>query len=110
MHGVQQHKEKTPSTIENNDNLSNDDDSNTLQEPNKPEIKFTPDMKRRDQYFLGLFKDLAKDNNGLVHYDELQEGLISTGKFDAGEAVLMIEHMEKTGEIEQTEQYHMYRR
>jgi hypothetical protein len=59
---------------------------------------------------LGLFKDLAKDNNGLVHYDKLQEGLISTGKFDAGEAVLMIEHMEKFGEIQQTDQYRIYRR
>ena len=35
---------------------------------------------------------------------------ISTGKFYAGDAVLMIEHMEKIGEIEPTEYYHMYRR
>jgi hypothetical protein len=39
----------------------------------------------------------------------LQEGLVSTGKFYAGEAVLMIEHMEKTDKIEKTEQYNVYR-
>jgi hypothetical protein len=59
---------------------------------------------------LHVFKELAKDDNGLVHYDKLQERLISTGKFYAGEAVLMIEHMEKIGEIEHTEQYHVYKR
>jgi hypothetical protein len=59
---------------------------------------------------LGLFKELANDNNGLVQYDNIQERLIATGKFYAGEAVLMIERMEKIGEIEQTEQYHVYKR
>jgi hypothetical protein len=59
---------------------------------------------------LHVFDDLANDNNGSVYYDKLQERLISTGKFDAGEAVLMIEHMENIGEIDHTEQYHMYRR
>jgi hypothetical protein len=52
---------------------------------------------------LSVFKELAKDNNGLVHYEKLHESLVSTGKFFVGEAVLMIEHMEKIGEIEQTE-------
>jgi hypothetical protein len=33
----------------------------------------------------------------------LQERLISTGKLDAGESILRIEHMEKTGKIEKTE-------
>jgi hypothetical protein len=74
------------------------------------EIKFTPDYEAGEPIFLSVFKELAKDNNGLVHYDKLQEGLISTGKFYAGEAVLMIEYMEKIGEIEQTERYHVYRR
>jgi hypothetical protein len=46
----------------------------------------------------------------LVSYDKLQERLISTGKFYAGEAVLMIEHMVKSGKIEQTEEYNVYRR
>jgi hypothetical protein len=59
---------------------------------------------------LGLFKELANDNNGLVQYDNIQERLIATGKFYAGEAVLMIEHMEKIGEIEQTERYNVYKR
>jgi hypothetical protein len=53
---------------------------------------------------------LAKNNNGLVSYDKLQEGLVSTSKLDAGGSVLMIEHMEKIGEIQQTQEYHVYRR
>jgi hypothetical protein len=32
------------------------------------------------------------------------------GSMDAGRSVLMIEHMEKIGEIEHTEHYHLYRR
>jgi hypothetical protein len=52
---------------------------------------------------------LANENNGLVSYDLLQGGLISTGRLDAGGSVLMIEHMEKSGKIEQTERYHVYR-
>jgi hypothetical protein len=46
----------------------------------------------------------------LVSYDKLQERLISTGKFYAGEAVLMIEHMVKSGKIAQTEEYNVYTR
>jgi hypothetical protein len=57
-----------------------------------------------------FFEDLAKNNSGLVSYDKLQERLIATGKLDVGESVLMIEYMEKIGEIQQTEQYHVYRR
>jgi hypothetical protein len=53
-------------------------------------------------------KSLSNDNNGLVDYDKLHGRLLSTGKFFAGEAVLMIEHMEKIGKIEQTENYHVY--
>jgi hypothetical protein len=49
-------------------------------------------------------------NDGLVNYDKLQQGLVSTGQLFVGEAVLMIEYMEKIGEIEQTERYHVYRR
>jgi hypothetical protein len=73
------------------------------------EIKFTPDYKANEPIFWHVFKELSKNNNGLVSHDKLQEGLISTGKFYAGEAVLMIEHMIKTGKIEKTEQYHAYR-
>jgi hypothetical protein len=73
------------------------------------EIKFTPDYEAGKPVFWRVFEELAKDNNGLVHYDKLHERLVSTGKFFVGEAVLMIEHMEKIGEIEQTEQYHVYR-
>jgi hypothetical protein len=105
----QQHKEEVSSTTENNYNLSNDDGSNTSQEPKKLEIKFTPDYEAGKPVFWRVFEELAKDNNGLIHHDKLHERLVSTGKFFVGEAVLMIEHMEKIGEIEQTEQYHVYR-
>jgi hypothetical protein len=56
-----------------------------------------------------MFSELSKNNNGLVAYDKLQQGLISTGKLDAGGSVLMIEHMEKTGKIEKTGDYNVYR-
>jgi hypothetical protein len=46
----------------------------------------------------------------LVDYNKLHGRLLSTGKFYAGEAVLMIEHMEKIGKIEQNGDYHVYRR
>jgi hypothetical protein len=100
----QQYKEKMPNTTENNNG-----DSNIPRETKIPEIKFAPDYETGKPIFLHVFNDLANDNNGLVCYDKLQERLIATGKFDAGEAVLMIEHMEKIGEIDHTEQYHMYR-
>jgi hypothetical protein len=108
MAGDQQHKENISSITDDNNNLSNDD-TNTPQEPKK-EIKFTPDYEAGRPIFLDVFNDLAKDNNGLVYYDKLQERLISTGKLDAGGSVLMIEHMEKTGKIEKTEHYNVYRR
>jgi hypothetical protein len=45
----------------------------------------------------------------LVSYYNLQERLVSTGQFFVGEAVLMIEHMEKIGKIEKTADYNVYR-
>jgi DNA-binding transcriptional ArsR family regulator len=105
----QQYRDKISNTTENNDNLSNDEDSNTDPKPRKIEIKFTPDYEAGKPIFSRVFEDLSNDNNGLVNYDRLQERLVSTGKFFVGDAVLMIEHMEKIGEIEQTEQYHVYR-
>lgn len=77
-------------------------------EPNK-DIKFTPDYKANEPIFWHVFNDLSKNNNGLVAYDKLQERLISTGKLYAGASVLMIDHMEKTGKIEKTENYNVYR-
>jgi hypothetical protein len=59
------------------------------------EIKFTPDYKANEPIFWGVFNDISKNNDGLVAYDKLQERLISSGKLDAGQSVLMIEHMEK---------------
>ena len=74
------------------------------------EIKFTPDYKANEPVFWRVFNDLSKNNNdGLVAYDKLQERLISTGKLAAGESVLMIEHMEKTGKIEKTGGYNVYK-
>jgi hypothetical protein len=43
-------------------------------EPN--EIKFTPDYKANEPIFWGVFKELSKNNNGLVAYDKLQEVLL----------------------------------
>ena len=77
-------------------------------EPNE-DIKFTPDYKANEPIFWRIFKELSKNNNGLVAYYTLQERLISTGKLDAGESVLMIEHMEKTGKIEKAENYNIYK-
>ena len=80
--------------------------------PNREEqegIKFTPDFKANEPVFWHVFKELANANNGLVNYDKLQERLISTGKLDAGGSVLMIQHMEKSGKIEKTENYNVYR-
>jgi hypothetical protein len=74
------------------------------------EIKFTPDYEANEPVFWRVFKELANENNkGLVTYYNLQERLISPGKLDAGGSVLMIEHMEKTGKIEKTEEYNIYK-
>jgi hypothetical protein len=74
------------------------------------EIKFTPDYEANEPVFWRVFKELANENiKGLVTYYKLQERLISTGKLDAGGSVLMIEHMEKTGKIEKTEEYNVYK-
>jgi hypothetical protein len=71
------------------------------------EIIFTPDYEANAPIFWHIFKELSKNNNGLVAYDKLQERLISTGKLDTAESVLMTEHMEKTGKIEKTENYNI---
>jgi hypothetical protein len=81
---------------------------NSSLEPNE-KIKFTPDYKASEPIFWHVFKELANENNGLVSYDKLQERLISTGELDAGESVLMIGHMVKTGKIGKTGDYNVYR-
>jgi hypothetical protein len=73
------------------------------------EIKFTPDFDASEPPFWRVFKELVNANNGLVSYYNLQERLISTGKLDAGGSVLMIDHMEKSGKIEKTGDYNIYR-
>ena len=45
----------------------------------------------------------------VVDYEKLRLGLISTGKFFAGDAVLIIEHMKRIGKIEETD-FHRYSR
>jgi hypothetical protein len=74
------------------------------------QIKFTPDYEAGEPIFWRVFEELSNDGNGLVDHYKLHGRLLSTGKFFAGEAVLMIEHMEKIAKIEQTEDYHVYRR
>ena len=96
----------------NNTSDLNDNSSSTGLEPKEEGegIKFTPDYEEKEPVFWCIFEELSNDGNGLVDYEKLQERLLSTGKFYAGDAVLMIEHMEKIGKIEQTGDYHVYRR
>jgi hypothetical protein len=88
---------------------NNTSDLNTGLEP-KEDIKITPDYNEKEPIFWHVFEELSNHGNGLVDYYNLQERLLSTGKFYAGDAVLMIEHMEKSGKIEQTGDYHVYRK
>jgi len=60
--------------------VNNNNSNNTVLEPKNQEIKFTPDYESGKSIFSRVFKELENDNNGLVHYDKLPEGLISTGK------------------------------
>jgi hypothetical protein len=72
------------------------------------QIKFTPDYEAGEPIFWHVFKELSKNNNRLVSYYNLQERLVSTGQFFVGEAVLMIEHMEKIEKIEKIGDYNVY--
>jgi hypothetical protein len=36
----------------------------------REEIKFTPDYEANEPIFWSVFKDLSKNNNGLVSYDK----------------------------------------
>ena len=109
----ERYEEKIPlasddnSSLPNNNNSDlNDNNSNAGLEP-KEDIKFTPDYEAGEPVFRRVIDEIS--NDGLVDYDKLQQRLVSTGKFFVGEAVLMIEHMEKIGKIEQTGDYHIYR-
>ena len=73
------------------------------------QIKYTLDYKEKEPVFWSVFKELSGNANELVNHDKLQDRLISTGKFYASEAFMMIEYMEKSGKIEQTGGYHVYR-
>jgi hypothetical protein len=73
------------------------------------QIKSTLNYEQKEPIFWRVFKELSDKGNELVEHDKLQERLISTGKFYASEAFMMIEHMEKIGKIEQTGgSYHVY--
>ena len=119
---VEEHEEKSPPTNDNQQLeeleekiLSNSDDNlnlpttdlNTGSEPRKLKIKFTPDYNEKEPVFWRVIGELS--NDGLVEYDKLQQRLVSTVQLFVGEAVLMIEHMEKIGRIEKTERYNIYR-
>jgi hypothetical protein len=73
----------------------------------REEIKFTPDYNEKEPVFWRIIDEVS--NDGLVSYGKLRESLISSGQFFVGNAVLMIEHMEKIGKIEQTGDYNIYR-
>jgi hypothetical protein len=113
-------KEKISSITDDNSSISsnpdvmnNDNSGNVDVEPTKEvkkEIKFTPDYEAGKPIFLRVFEELSNDGNGLVDHYKLHGRLLSTGKFYAGEAVLMIDYMEKNGKIEQTGDYNVYRR
>ena len=72
-------------------------------------IKFTLNYEEKEPIFWYVFRELSDKGNGLVAHDKLQERLISTGKFYASEAFMMIKHMEQTGKIENTGGYDVYR-
>jgi hypothetical protein len=72
-------------------------------------IKFSLNYEEKEPIFWRIFGELSNQSNGLVDYYKLHQRLISTGKFYAGDAVLMIEYMEKICKMEKTEDYHVYR-
>ena len=75
------------------------------QDPIEPTLNY----EQKEPIFWRVFKDLSDKANELVEHDKLQERLISTGKFYASEAFMIIEHMEHTGKIEDTGGYRVYR-
>jgi hypothetical protein len=104
---LEEHEEKLPPTNDNNSRLSTADHKSGLA-PKKLEIKFTPDYDAKEPIFWRVIEEISYDD-GLVEYNKLHERLVSTGQLFVGEAVLMIEHMEKIGRIEKTEHYNIYR-
>jgi len=117
-------EEKIPPSIQEND----DSDSTTVikdndgmmekaeHEENLPLttanlIPFNQQYKDKEPIFFDVFEELSNDNGngGLVDYENLRLRLISTGKFFAGDAVLIIDYMERTGQIEETG-FHLYHR
>jgi hypothetical protein len=59
-------------------------------------------LNDKEQVFWCAFEEVS--NNGLADYDKLYQRLISTGKFNVGDADLMIEYMQKSGKIERIEE------
>jgi hypothetical protein len=88
---------------------NNSPDTDATQRKGATEIKFTPGYEPGKPIFWRIFQKLSNNNNGLISYYNIQERLVSTGQFFVVVAVLMIEHMEKTGKIEKAGDYNVYR-
>jgi IclR helix-turn-helix domain len=131
VHSNQMHKEKSTLTTSNCDSgkhkekitnitqkINNNNNRQQVGKENNEVVggNFSLSYKDKDKEptFLDVFEELSNDNGngnggGLVDYENLRLRLISTGKFFAGDAVMMIEHMEMTGKIEENG-FHLYRR
>jgi hypothetical protein len=58
-------------------------------------INFSPNYEEKEAIFQPIFEELSNQGNSSVDYYNLQERLLLTGKFYAGESGLMIEYMKK---------------
>jgi hypothetical protein len=114
-----EHEEKI-TNITQKINSGSEDNNNIQQQAEEKENSevvggnFSSSYKDKEPIFFDVFEELSKDNNdnnngGLVDYENLRLRLISTGKFFAGDAVLIIDYMERTGQIEETG-FHLYYR
>lgn len=113
-------EEKLPSITDKNlnsilpmnskDNNLVDDQSNEKSSAVEGNFSSCCNNYEKESIFFSVFEELSKENgDGLVDYEKLRSRLISTGKFFAGDAFMIIEHMVKTGQIEQTS-FHLYSR
>jgi hypothetical protein len=69
------------------------------------------DTIKNVEIFWQIFTDLEKLDSGIVEHKQLQDMLISTGKFYAGDAHYTIGQMLKTGQIVEVEgEFHKYKK
>jgi hypothetical protein len=78
------------------------------EEENKSEPSDTI-LKNVEQVFWQKFSELERLDTGIVEHKQLQDSLVSTGKFYAGDAHYTIEKMLKSGQIVEVD-FHRYRR